>query len=189
MSGTSNYQRGNRLAAARRYREAIEAFEAHAQAAASERANAFERVGYCWEHINSLSRPVSTHPATNLVFERSSEAAIAAYRRALECDADHPRALKSLARLLPATSAERLAILERACAVAPDTISLLAAGDYYRTTLKSLEKARMFYTRAVENSPRDRTAYLKLIELCKRLDRQAEAVEWSSKLKALAGAT
>jgi tetratricopeptide (TPR) repeat protein len=100
---------------------------------------------------------------------------------ALESEPDHFGALRGLAEVLPENAGERLSILERAAALQPNYLVLVALGDFYRSHRKDFSRAYETYRRAQEQSPRDETAYRRLNDICRRLGRPDEAAEWNKR--------
>jgi tetratricopeptide (TPR) repeat protein len=180
----NNYQRGNVLANQRRYEEAIDAFCTHAREVPSEAAKAWTRAGECSEFANVLPGPVAVADgAMTLLSQGDRRGAEQFFRRALTSDPDYPRALRGLAKTLPDTADERREVLERALAVSPDLLTILELGDFHRTVRRDYAKAQELYERAVAHTPQDKSAYLKLIDLCRRSGRPDEAASWSTRLK------
>lgn len=175
------FQSGNRLYARKKYGEAIAEFVRHAQEFPEEAAKALASAGKCCKHVNTLVEPVQIAQGATLGHQGDRARAEHYYRAALEADSNHFAALRGLAQVLPEKSRERLELLERAAAVPPDGIVLIDLGDYYRSVLKDNERAYATYRRAQEVQPRDQTAYIRLNEVCRRMGRNDEAKDWSSR--------
>ncbi len=92
------------------------------------------------------------------------------------------------AAVLPQRSDERPDLLERALPVRTDLLCLLELGDFCQTVRKAYDRDHDLYVQAVEHEPRDKSACLKLIDLCNRMSRADEAKEWSRRLKQRSGA-
>jgi tetratricopeptide (TPR) repeat protein len=106
------------------------------------------------------------------------------FRRALEANPDYFPALDRLSQVLPERSSERLEVLQRAAAIQDNQLLLLRLGDYYRTVLREHDIAYETYRRIQCIWPRDKTAYLRLIDLCRRMGRLEESKVWSAKWQA-----
>jgi len=177
----TDFQRGNRLYAEKRYKEAVEAFVRHARDYPAEAASAFANAAKCCVHINVLPAPSVVARGVTLISQGDRQSEERYYRAALEADGQHSQSLRGLAFVLPDKSPERLSLLERAAALRADILVLISLGDYYRSVLKDLQKARETYRRAQEAHPNDQTAYLRLNDICRRLGLPDEAKAWSQR--------
>jgi tetratricopeptide (TPR) repeat protein len=160
----TDYQIGNKFLVEREYEEAIRAFLNHAGNVCEDAANAFERVAEC--HIR---------------FHNDRKAAEQFYRKALALNPNHFRALSGLAHVLPVGADERLAVLERAVAVQPNYLLLIALGDFYRSVKKDNAQARRTYEAAWRINPKDKSAYQKLWSLCAITGDKADSELWSQR--------
>jgi tetratricopeptide (TPR) repeat protein len=175
------FQKGNRLFARGRYEEALRQFVKHAEMHPAEAAHALANAGKCCGYLNVVKKPRPVAPGVTLVAEGDVAGAERFYRAALEADPQHFPALSGLAGTLSVRSPERLRTLERAAALREDALVLLQLGDYYRSVLKDVDKAHAVYVRLVNAHPRDKTGYLRLNDLCRRMGRPDEAKEWSAR--------
>jgi tetratricopeptide (TPR) repeat protein len=159
---------------------ALQALLARAQAHPEDSADALTHAGELALALNAASqRPAEG--ATMLVFAGDRTRAEELFRGALRAAPSHPQALYGLARLLPATSTERIDALARATAAKPTYLGLLELGDALRSVRNDPHGAYDAYHRAHELDRRDRDAYLKLADTCKSLGREEEAEEWRDK--------
>jgi tetratricopeptide (TPR) repeat protein len=180
---STDFQKGNLLLAAGDYKEAIECFLRHAETNPQERAKAYVQVAKCFRQTNILTEPKPVGPGVTLIKKGDWVSAERYYRLALLSEPNHFQALRGLAEILPAGSDERLQILEQAAARQPNYMVLICLGDFYRTHRKDFSRAYDIYRRAQEQNPRDKDAYLRLNDICRRLGRAEEAKEWSERWK------
>lgn len=137
-----------------------------------------------------LARQLNIAPSTpkpgpaQLVFEGDRSQAERFFRSALEVSSDHSRALYGLASVLPERSRERVDFLRRASEKRPTYLGLLDLGDAQRSVAKDFAAAYQAYRAANQLNPREKGAYMKLADLCRRMDRPDEAAEWSAAWKA-----
>jgi len=157
-------QRGNRLFAQKQYDEAVSAFLAHVDEFPAQAAEAYSAAAKSCRYSKDHRRSTEQY-----------------YRAALGANPEHFQSLRGLAELLPPRSEERLALLDRAARLRPDILVLIALGDYHRSIRKDCETAYGVYLRCQEAHPRDRTAYVRLNDVCRRLGRPDEAREWSAR--------
>lgn len=158
----ADFQLGNRLFAQRKYSAARQAFLNHVADFPEDAANIFERVAACYAR------------------ERSSLAE-SYYRKALELNPEHFRALSGLAKILPVKSDERLEVLEKAVSIQPDYLLLLDVGEFHRSVRKDYAHARDAYVRAWQLNPGDKSAYQKLWSLCSITGDKEESALWSKR--------
>jgi tetratricopeptide (TPR) repeat protein len=158
---------------------AIQALLARAQAHPKDSADALTYAGELALALNAAQPPAAG--AALLVFEGHRKRAEELFRAALREAPSHAQALYGLARLLPATSTERIDALARATATKPTYLGLLELGDALRSVRKDHQGAYDAYRRAHELDRRDREAYLKLADTCKSLGREEEEAEWRGK--------
>jgi tetratricopeptide (TPR) repeat protein len=175
----TDFQQANRCMVAKEYQRAIELFLRHAEVCPAEAAQAFAGVAECFLQTNTIQKPVQTVPGISLVFQGDRQGAEKYFRLALQADPNNPRALWGLARLLSEKSVERRELLERSVTVLPGTLNLLALGDTYRSQFGDFQRAYDVYKRAQEHAPRDKSAYMRLNDICRRMGRHEEAAEWS----------
>lgn len=159
MEKLTDYQRANRLANDRKYPEAFEMFIQHAETHPEDAAKAYTRAGECARHINILKEPVSLHPGMTLISEGDAASAERMFRLALMANPKYSKAMKLLAAILPASSDERLRLLEQAVAIQPDYLTLLSLGDYHRSVKKDYDSAYKYYLRAKETQPRSAASF------------------------------
>jgi tetratricopeptide (TPR) repeat protein len=179
----TDLQQGNRCLVRKDYESAVEHFLRHAQSQPEERATAYVQVAECFLRSNTIAQPKAVAPGVTLVSAGDQRSAEYYYRLALQADPDHFGALRGLARVLPDAAVERLSVLERAVSLQPNCLILIDLGDFYRTHRKDFPLAYDTYRRAQEQSPRDKTAYQRLNDVCRRLGRVDEAAEWSARWK------
>ena len=177
----TDFQQGNRCLVQKDYEKAVEHFLRYAQSHPEERATAYVQVAECFLRSNTIAQPTAAAPGVTLVSAGDRPSAEYYYRLALQADANHFGALRGLARVLAVAADERLSVLERAASLQPNYLVLIDLGDFYRTHRKDLPRAYDTYRRAQELSPRDKTAYQRLNDVCRRLGRAEEAAEWSAR--------
>lgn len=177
----TDFQRANRAKVVKNYERAIKLYVRHAKKHPADAARAYVGAAECCLHSNILSSPIAVAPGVELVSEGDRNGAQRYFHLALEADSKNPRALWGLAALLPDESAERRRLLETLVAVQPDTLCLVALGDYYRSHVGDNERAYKLYKQAQEHSPRDQTAYLRLADVCRQMARPGEAAEWEKR--------
>lgn len=175
------FQEANRCFVNREYARALELFLRHVEQCPSEAAKAYAGAAECCRHTNVLEAPIAVAPGVTMLKRGDLRNAERYFRLALQADPKNLKALLGLARLLPKSSEERLEVLERSVAVRPGPVNLLDLGDYYRSQLKNLERAYSLYRQAQEHSPLDKTAYMRLNDICRRMGRVDEAKEWSQR--------
>lgn len=176
----NQFQRGNQFLVCKQYESALRCFLEHADAVPSERADALAAAAECYRRSPGLHRPVDLDEKL-LVSRPNQQSAEHYYRLALQVDPRHLRSLRGMSDVLPDKSDERLAVLELAAEVGPGTITLIDLGDFYRTHRKDYESAYRIYRRAQSHAPRDETAYRRLNDICRRLERPDEAKDWSAR--------
>ena len=176
-------QQANRCLVAKDYQRAIELFLRHAQNCPAEAAQAYSGAPECCLRSNIVNQSVPVASGVSLVFHGDHNGAEKYFRLALQADPNNTRALWGLAALVPEASEERCELLERSVALLPGTLNLVALGDYYRSQLGDNQRAYEMYVRAHEHAPRDKTAYFRLNELCRRMGRPDEARAWSQRLQ------
>jgi tetratricopeptide (TPR) repeat protein len=184
MSGPNpitDLQQGNRYLVAKDYESAVGCFLRHARTHPQERATAYVQVAECFRRSNIITQPEPVAAGVTLISKGDRPSAEYYYRLALQSEPDHFGALRGLADVLPDDTDERLSLLERAAALQPNYLVLVALGDFYRTHRKDFSRAYETYLRAQEQSPRDETAYRRLNDICRRLGRQDEATAWSER--------
>ena len=177
----TDLQQGNRCLVAKDYASAVECFLRHAHAHQQDRATAYVQIAQCFRRSTIITSPVPVAAGVTLVSEGDRPSAEQYYRLALQSEPNHFGALVGLAEILPDGAAERLSVLERAAALQPNYLVLVALGDFYRTPRKDFARAYETYRRAQEQSPKDETAYRRLNDICRRLGRPDEAAEWSER--------
>jgi tetratricopeptide (TPR) repeat protein len=175
----TDFQNAKRCMVAKQYHRAIELFLRHAEACPAEAGQAYAGAAECFLQTNTVRQPVPVGTGISLVFQGDRQGAEKYFRLALQADPNNPRALWGLARLLPIKSVERRELLDRSVTVLPGTLNLLALGDTYRSQFADYQRAYDVYKRAQEHAPRDKTAYMRLNDLCRRMGRLEEATEWS----------
>jgi len=177
----TEFQQGNLLFAAGEYKTAIECFLRHAQTNPQDRAKTYVQVAKCFRYTNILTESKPVAPGVTLIKQGDRVSAEKYYRLALQSDPNYAGALRGLAEVLPRGADERLLVLERAATLQPNFMVLIDLGDFYRTHRKDFSRAYNTYCRALEQNPRDKTAYLRLNDICRRLGRPDEAKEWSER--------
>lgn len=177
----THLQLGNELFVRKQYEEALAAFLRHACDEPSQAADAYSRAAKCCLSMNRLETPREVMPGVHLVFESNRQGAEHFYRKALEHDPQHYESLLGLAGILPEGSEERFQLMETAVASQPHYLTLIKIGDYYRTIKGDLVAAYENYQKAQHCRPRDKMAYQKLSDICRRLGRTREAEEWMAK--------
>jgi tetratricopeptide (TPR) repeat protein len=177
--GMSYFQEANRCLVKGEYSRAIDLFLRHVEQFPSEAAKAYAGAAECCLRSNILEAPVSVTLGVTLISQGDIQGAERYFRLALQADPKNLKALLGLTDLLPESSEERLELLERSVAVHPGLINLLGLGDFYRSQRKDLERAYSLYKQAHEHSPLSKTVYLRLNDICRRMDRADEAKEWS----------
>jgi len=183
MATISHFQEANRLLVAKDYPGAVRSYLLHAEGFPAEAAQAYAGAAECCLRSNIIQAPISIASGISLVSQGDLRGAEYYFRLALQADPKNAKALWGLSELLSDSSDERRELLERSAAVMPGTLNLVALGDYYRSRLKDFDRAYTLYRQAVEHAPRDQTAYLRLNDVCRRLERPEEAKEWSSRWK------
>jgi len=168
------------LAQRRDWEGAIHALVSHAQAHPDDAADALAHAGELAFEVNRAPQPPSGAPAV-LVFQGDRARAEALFRSALRLAPEHPRALYGLARALPEKSPEKIDVLAAATTAHPTYLGLLDFGDSLRSVKRDYEGAHSAYFRAHELNPKDRGAYTKLADICKKLGRTDESNEWRDK--------
>lgn len=137
----TDLQQGNRCLFAKDYERAVEYFLRHAQAHPQERATAYVQVAECCRRSNIIPQPQPIAPGVTLASASDRPSAEYYYRLALQSEPDHFGALGGLAEVLPEAADERLSILERAAALQPSCLILVALGDFYRSHRKDFSRA------------------------------------------------
>ena len=176
-------QLGNRCLVAKDYAKAISHFLKHVESHSEEAADAFASVAECYRRSNALTAPIPSDSGVTLLSKCDLQSAEYYYRLALQSDSNHIKSIRGLSELLPDKSEERLEYLELAAKLQPGTLTLIDLGDFYRTHRKDYNRAYDVYCRAQKHAPRDETAYRRLNDICRRLDRADEAKEWSERWK------
>jgi len=179
----TDFQEANRCLVAKNYPRTIQLFLRHAEKCPADKAIAYAAAAECSLRSNVIQTPVSVAPGITLVSQGDFRTAEYYFRLALQADAKNARALWGLSKLIAESSDERRELLERSVVVQPGTLNLVALADYYRSHLKDLEHAYSLYRLAQEHAPRDKTAYLRLNDICRRMGRPEEAKEWSRRWK------
>lgn len=179
----NDFQLGNRCFVAKDYETAISHFVRHAKSQPSDAADAYASVAECYRRCNVLTAPMETMQGFTLVSKGDLKSAECYYRLALEADPNNIKSLRGLADILPEKSDDRLVLLERAVDLQPGTLALINLGDFYRTQCKDYNRAYELYVQAQKHAPRDETAYRRLNDICRRLERSDEAKEWSDRWK------
>src|SRR5262245_12527595 len=175
----TDFQQANRCLVAKDYEQALRLFLSHATNFPNEAGQSYVGAAECCLRSNVIAVPVPVAPGIALVSQGDRRAAEYYFRLALQADPKNAKALWGLSELLSQSSDERRELLERSVAGQPGTLNLVALGDYYRSTVKDLERAYALYKQAQEHSPRDQTAYLRLNDICRRMGRPEEAKEWT----------
>ncbi len=166
------------------YATAISLALEHAHNTPEDAADAYVTVAQAYERGPAILPAPEYIPAqSKLVSRTDRQNAEYYYRLALSINPSHIGALRRIVDYLPDKSDERRAFLERAVEIQPGTITLIDLGDYYRSVQKDFERAYSLYCQAQQFAPKDQTAYLRLNDICRRLDRPDEAKEWSQKWK------
>ncbi|HEX5442260.1 MAG TPA: hypothetical protein VFW87_00465 [Pirellulales bacterium] len=177
----TDLQRANRAKVLKKYQKAIALYSRHARRHPAEASRAYAGAAECCLYSNVLSSPITVAPGVELVSEGDRTGAERYFRLALEADPNNPGALWGLAKLLPDGSSERQQLLETLVTVQPRTLSLLALGDLYRSRLGDNDRAYGLYKQAQQHAPRDETAYLRLVDICRDMTRPEEAAMWSER--------
>lgn len=159
---------------------AIQALLSHAEAYPDDAADALAHAGELAFEVNTAPQPACGAAAT-LVFQGDSGRAEALFRSALRLAPEHPHALYGLARALPDESPERTDVLAAATSAHPTYLGLLDFGNSLRSVKRDYEGAYAAYSRAHALNPKDRGAYTKLADICKKLGRSDESNEWRDK--------
>jgi len=156
---------------------AIQALLAHAQANPEQGADALTLAGEIALELNVAPQPPAPGAAM-LVFQGDRRRAEMLFRAALRATPAHGLALYGLAKVLPETSPERIETLTAATTSKPTYLGLLELGDALRSFRNDYEAAYAAYRQAHELDPRDRGTYTKLADVCKKLGRPDEALQW-----------
>lgn len=172
----------------RDFESAIQALLAHAQAHPEAHADALTHAGELALELNVAPKPPTPGPAM-LVFQGDRQRAEQLFRAALRQAPDHGLALYGLAKVLPEASTERIEVLTAATTNKPTYLGLLELGDALRTLEQDYAAAYAAYRQAHDKDQRQRTAYTKLADVCKKLGRPDEASEWRAKWQAERQAT
>jgi tetratricopeptide (TPR) repeat protein len=175
----TDFQQANRCLVTKDYGQAIRLFLRHATNFPNEAGQAYAGAAECCLRSNAIEASVPVAPGITLISQGDGRAAEYYFRLALQVDPKNAKALWGLSVLLPESSEERRDLLERSVAAQPGTLNLVALGDYFRSTVKDLERAYSLYKQAQEHSPRDQTAYLRLSDICHRMSRSEEAKDWT----------
>jgi tetratricopeptide (TPR) repeat protein len=177
-------QQANRAFVQKEYATAISLALEHAHDAPEDAADAYVTVAQAYERgPATLPVPADIPGPFTLVSRPDRQNAEYYYRLALSVNESHIGALRRIVDYLPDKSDERRTLLERAVEIQPGTITLIDLGDHYRSVQKDFERAYSLYCQAQQFAPKDQTAYLRLNDICRRLDRPDEAKEWSQKWK------
>ena len=179
----NDFQIGNRCFVAKDYETAVAHFVRHAKSQPFDAADAYASVAECYRRCNVLTAPEEVTPGFTLVSKGDLKSAECYYRLSLQHDPTNIKSIRGLADILPEKSDERLALLERAVELHPGTLVLIDLGDFYRTHRKDYHRAYELYCQAQKHAPRDETAYRRLNDICRRLERPDEAKEWSVRWK------
>ena len=180
-SELTDLQKGNQFLVAKDYAAAIECFFRHAHNFHEDAPKAYTKIAGCYLRTNTLPEPKEFAPGITLVSQGDRRSAEYYYRLALQHDPDYFAALKGLADTLSEKSEERCELLERAVAKQPGALILVDLGDFYRTYRKDFHRAYELYRQAQEHAPKDKTAYQRLSNMCRRLGRPDEAKQWAEK--------
>ncbi len=175
----TDFQEANRCLVAMDYPRALHLYLRHAEVCPTEAALAYAGAAECCLRSNIIQAPISVALGIALVSQGDRKSGEHYFRLALRVDPKNVRSLWGLSQLLPDSSEERRELLERSVAVLPGTLNLVALGDYYRSRVRDLDRAYALYQQAQEHAPRDRTAYLRLNDICRRLGRLDEAKQWT----------
>ena len=178
-------QRGNSRFVGKDYPAAINHFLKHAASNPVDSADAFALVAECYRRATLPVAPINTKHGITLVTRGRKQSAEYYYRLALNADGDHIKSLRGLADLLPNKSDKRFELLENAVRIQPGTLTLIDFGDCCRSQRKDYNRAYELYCRAQKHAPRDETAYRRLNDICRRLDRHEEAKQWSERWKGI----
>jgi len=185
--GSSALQLGEHLLAEGKVREALGAFLRHAGEHPAEAADAYCRAAKCCLHVKHRDLPREVFHGVAIAVESSRDAAENLFRKALAHKPRHFESLLGLADVLPPRSPERLHVLERAANLQPHYPTLLAIGDFYRDVLAEMVRAYEYYQKAQQQAPRDKAAYQRLGDLCRRLGRESDAQHWQHAWNEVAG--
>lgn len=184
FGGMTDFQYANRCLVTKDYKGAIRLFLRHAEKVPSEASDAYAGIATCYLRSNIIQNPVPITPELLLVSQGDRENAERYFRLALQADPKSVKALFGLSDILPESSEERRELLERALAKQPNSPKiLLRIGDYYRSQRKDFNLAYSMYRRLQEAEPLDKTSYLRLNDICRKLERHEEAKEWSRRWK------
>ncbi|MCC9645026.1 hypothetical protein LOC71_22340 [Rhodopirellula sp. JC740] len=179
----NEFQIGNRCFVTKDYETAVVHFLRHAKSRPSDAADAYASVAECYRRCNSLTEPEELLNGFTLVSKGDLKSAESYYRLALKHDPSNIKSIRGLVDILPEKSEERLALLESAVELQPGTLVLIDLGDFYRTHRKDYQRAYELYCKAQNHAPRDETAYRRLNDICRRLERPEEAKDWSERWK------
>ena len=177
----NDMQLGNRSLVGKDYSNAITHFLKHAASHPVDAADAFASIAECYRRSNVLARPIQIDDEITLVSKGDLQSAEYYYRLALQSEPNHIKSLRGLADILPDKSEERLDFLERAVQTQPGTLTLIDLGDFYRSHRKDYNRAYELYCDAQQHAPRVETAYRRLNDICRKLDRPDEAKGWSER--------
>ncbi len=164
---------------AKRYEAAIKSFLRHARKHPNDKPKAYAKIAECYLRSNRLKFPDIIAEGIMLISQGDSRSAEYYYRLALKNNPKHFSSLRGLAEILPNDSTERCLFMEEALTVQLDTCLLIDLGDYYRSVCNDYDHAYGLYAKAQTHAPKDKTAYLRLNDLCQRMGRNDEAKEWS----------
>jgi tetratricopeptide (TPR) repeat protein len=184
LGGMTDFQYANRCLVAKDYKGAIKLFLRHAKEFPSDASEAYAGVATCYLRSNIIQNPVPITPEFSLVSQGDRTNTERYFRLALQANPKNLKALFGLSEILPESSAERRELLECALLQQPKSFKiLLRIGDYYRSELKEFSLAYDIYRRLQESDPKDKTPYLRLNDICRKLGRPEEGEEWSQRWK------
>ena len=171
MDELTKLQQGNRAFVQREYEKAIPLLLEYAAENPDDAASAYVSLAQVYERGGRLPEPEDMDPEIKLSATMRPRMCEYYYRLALAVEPRHITALRNLADCYSDKSDERGELLERAVSIQPGYVSLIDLGDFHRSKRKDFERAYELYFQAQEFSPKVKTAYDRLKDICRRLGR------------------